>query len=179
MIRTNETNHQISCSEVIPRPYKLVRNALVKDAVAIFESATKDSAEDTQGTTELHATIGGLEVGKEIAITVTSIDQHARAPEKSSTATRFGLQWQAIEHRNLFPLMKGELFIYPITGLETAFEFEGDYVPPGGQLGRAIDAIFGHRLAQISVARFIGEVTDYLRSAPLEHIAGPRHSFWD
>jgi hypothetical protein len=37
--------------------------------------------------------------------------------------------------------------------------------PPFGALGRAMNAVAGHRIAEASVHRFINDVADYLRKA--------------
>ena len=59
--------------------------------------------------------------------------------------------------------MKAELSIYPMTSTETQLDFLGHYEPPLGPLGRAINAVAGHRIAEVSVHRFIDEVAEYLR----------------
>ena len=63
----------------------------------------------------------------------------------------------------LFPLMKAELSIYPLTANETQLDFLGHYEPPFGTLGKAMNAIAGHRIAEVSVHRFLGDVARYLR----------------
>jgi hypothetical protein len=37
------------------------------------------------------------------------------------------------------------------------------YQPPLGAVGKAMNAMVGHRIAEASVHRFIDEVADYLR----------------
>ena len=64
---------------------------------------------------------------------------------------------------NLFPLMKAELSIYPLTASETQLDFFGLYEPPFGAVGKAMKAIVGHRIAEVSVHRFVSDVTAYLR----------------
>jgi hypothetical protein len=61
--------------------------------------------------------------------------------------------------------MKAELSIYPLTGTETQLDFLGLYEPPFGALGKAMNAIVGHRIAEVSVHRFISDVAGYLRQA--------------
>ena len=59
--------------------------------------------------------------------------------------------------------MQAELSIYPLTASETQLDFRGQYEPPLGVLGSAIDAAVGHRIAEAAVHRFVGDVADYLR----------------
>jgi hypothetical protein len=60
--------------------------------------------------------------------------------------------------------MHAELSVYPLTATETQLDFSGDYEPPFGILGNAVNAIVGHRIAEASVHRFVTEVAEYLRS---------------
>jgi hypothetical protein len=59
--------------------------------------------------------------------------------------------------------MKGELSIYPLTATETQLDFSGRYKPPFGAAGKAMNAIVGHRIAEVSVHRFVNDVAGYLR----------------
>ena len=59
--------------------------------------------------------------------------------------------------------MKAELAVYPLTATETQLDFSGSYEPPGGWLGSAVDAVIGHKIAEASVHRFVGQVAEYLR----------------
>ena len=63
----------------------------------------------------------------------------------------------------LFPLMKADLSIYPLTATETQLDFKGLYEPPLGLLGKAVNAMVGHRIAEVSVHRFVSDVAQYLR----------------
>jgi len=38
----------------------------------------------------------------------------------------------------LFPLMKGELSVYPLTSTETQLDFSGIYEPPFGAVGKTM-----------------------------------------
>jgi hypothetical protein len=59
--------------------------------------------------------------------------------------------------------MKADLSIYPITATETQLDFNGLYEPPLGPLGKAVNAIIGHPIAEASVHRFVSDVGGYLR----------------
>ncbi len=106
--------------------------------------------------------IAGLEVAKEIAIRVIDIEEDASA---SSPKTVLQIEWEAAESPELFPLMNAELSIYPLTRTETQLDFAGLYKPPAGALGGAVDSIVGHRIAEVSVHRFVEDVATYLKSS--------------
>ena len=65
----------------------------------------------------------------------------------------------------LFPLMNGELSVYPLTSTETQLDFSGIYQPPFGAVGKTVDAVVGHRIAEVSVHRVVSDVAEYLRQA--------------
>jgi hypothetical protein len=79
--------------------------------------------------------------------------------------TKLTLEWEATKMPRLFPLMKGELFVYPLTATETQLDFSGVYKPPFGTVGKTMNAIVGHRIAEVSVHRFVNDVAGYLRHA--------------
>ena len=58
---------------------------------------------------------------------------------------------------------EADLSIYPITATETQLAFNGLYEPSLGPLGKAVNAIIGHRIAEASVHRFVSDVAGYLR----------------
>lgn len=156
------TDHEIKCSQSVSHPYKLVRQALSEHADSVFQNATKEAASNTDSVgPELRATIAGLDLAKEIKITITNIDEDASAP-KSATATRYELEWEATVLPRLFPLMKAELLVWPLNGTETQLDFVGHYEPPGGSLGQAIDSMVGRRIATLSVNHFVKDITSHL-----------------
>ena len=175
----NEGSPRVRCSQTVEQPYKLIRNALVENAHSIFQSATKGATPDAESFgAELHAQIGGIEVAKEVAVSITNIERDAHA-RKSATATRFDLEWRATSLPQLFPVMKAELLVYPLSGIETRLDFSGAYEPPAGALGGVIDSVVGHRIAEESVQRFVDDVASYLSAAPLKELGGKTDSFWD
>jgi hypothetical protein len=81
----------------------------------------------------------------------------------STPSTRLAVVWEAASQPGWFPLMKADLAIYPLTGTETQLDFWGFYEPPFGAMGKAINAVAGHRIAEACVHRFIADVAAYLR----------------
>jgi len=153
---------ELRCYDYVNHPYARVRDALKQNALGVFQSATKAAASRAQTVAaELHIDIGGVGVKTDIAITVKSIQETADAA--LGPVTRLVLEWEAATLPRLFPLMKGELAIYPLTSTETQLDFLGVYEPPFGAVGKSVDAVAGHRVAEVSVHRFIGDVAAHLR----------------
>lgn len=156
---------QIRSYDYVNHPYEQVRDALTKDARAVFQSATKAAASRAHSiASQLRVNIAGIEVATDIAISVRSIEEGAQGGT-SAPATRLRLEWEAAKSPRLFPFMRAELSIYPLTATETQLDFAGFYEPPLGALGSAMNAIIGHRIAEVSVHRFVTEVAEYLRTA--------------
>jgi hypothetical protein len=158
------TGREIRCYDYVNHPYPQVRDVLSKDAPGIFQAATKAANSRAQSiASELRVDIGGIAVDADIVISIHKIEE--QNPEMGDAVTRLQLEWQAAKLPSLFPLMKAELSLYPLTASETQLDFLGHYEPPFGAVGKAINAIVGYRIAEVSVHRFVGDVAAYLRQA--------------
>lgn len=156
---------EIRCYDYVNRPYEKVRDALKRDALDVFQSATKAASSRAQSVAaELHVDLGGIGVKADIKISVKSIQEKV-ADAMSGPATRLQLEWEAATAPGFFPFMKADFSVYPLTSTETQLDFAGLYEPPFGALGRAMNAVAGHRIAEASVNRFINDVAEYLRKA--------------
>jgi hypothetical protein len=154
---------EIRCYDYVNHSYATVRDTLTRDALDVFRAATKAAASRAQTVAaELHVDLGGFGVKADIKISVKGIEEKI-GDDTSGPATRLLLEWEAVTAPALFPFMKAELSVYPLTSTETQLDFGGLYEPPFGPLGRAINAVAGHRIAEASVHRFIDEVAEYLR----------------
>jgi hypothetical protein len=156
---------EIRCYDYVNRPYAQVRDALIEDALGLFQSATKAAASRAHSVaSELHVDLGGIGVEADISITVTNTEEKV-SQSMSAPATRLFIEWEAATMPRLFPLMKAEISIYPLTATETQLDFSGVYSPPLGAVGKAVNAIVGHRIAEVSVHRFVSDVAAYLRQS--------------
>jgi hypothetical protein len=157
-------SREIRCYDYVNHPYERVRNALRKDAPTVFQSATKSAVSRAQSVaTELRIDFKGIAIKTDVSVQVKHIEENVN-PNTSPT-TRLLLEWEAASMPGLFPLMKAELSIYPLTATETQLDFFGRYEPPFGPLGKAMDAIAGYRVAEASVHRFLSDVAAHLRQA--------------
>jgi hypothetical protein len=151
--------------DYVNHPYERVRDALRQDALSVFQSATKVAASRAQSVAaELRVDIGAVGVKADIKISVKNIEDKVR-DDLSGPATRLLLEWEAATKPQMFPLMRAELSIYPLTATETQLDFYGLYEPPFGTFGKAINAVVGHRIAEVSVHRFITDLAEHLRQS--------------
>jgi hypothetical protein len=156
---------EIRSYDYVNCPYERVRDALRQNALTLFQSATKAAASRAQSiAAELHVDFGGVGVKTDINISVKTIDEKI-IDATSTPSTRLLLEWEAATMPGLFPLMKGELSVYPLTSTETQLDFSGVYEPPFGVVGKTMNAIIGHRIAEASVHSFVNDVAGYLRQA--------------
>lgn len=156
---------EIRFYDYVNHPYERVRDVLKQNALMVFQSATKTAASRAESVAaELHIDFGGIGVKSDIKIAVKGVDEK-KGDATSTPTTQLLLEWEAATAPRLFPLMKGELSVYPLTATETQLDFQGIYEPPFGAVGKTMNAIAGHRIAEASVHRFIDEVAGYLRQS--------------
>jgi len=154
---------EIRCYDYVNHPYERVCDALRQNALTVFQSATKTAASRAQSVAaELHVDFGGIGVKTDVKIVLKSVEENVPDPSSYPTTT-LRLEWEAATMPQLFPLMNGELSVYPLTSTETQLDFSGIYKPPFGAVGKTMNAIVGHRIAEASVHRFVEDVAGYLR----------------
>ena len=120
------TGREIRSYDYVNRPYESVRDALRQNALTVFQSATKAAASRAQSiAAELHVDFGGIGVKTDIKISVRNIEEKI-VDALSTPATRLLLEWEAATMPRLFPLMKGDPSVYPLTSTETQLDFSGD-----------------------------------------------------
>jgi hypothetical protein len=158
-----DNGREIRCYDYVNHPYERVRDALKQNALSVFQSATKTAASRAQSVAaELQVDFGGIAVKTDVKIFLKSVEESVPDPISYPTTT-LRLEWEAATMPQLFPLMNGELSVYPLTSTETQLDFSGVYKPPFGALGKTMNAIIGHRIAEASVHRFVDDVAGYLR----------------
>lgn len=155
---------KIRTYDYVNHPYEQVRAALGMNSAILFQAATKAAtARANSLASELRVDLAGIKLGADISISVKRTSQ-APVSGLAGPATVIELEWEAANLPHLFPFMKGELAIYPLTATETQLDFSGVYEPPLGILGSAVNALVGHRIAESSVHRFVADVAAHLRT---------------
>lgn len=79
-------------------------------------------------------------------------------PVDVGAETAIPVSWKATGPTRLFPVMEGELVIAGIGSAETQLIFRGSYHPPFGGLGKAIDKILLHRIAEATAKYFVDRI---------------------
>jgi hypothetical protein len=155
-------SRELHAYDYVNAPYATVREAVLRDAKAIFQRATASAASRAGdlGAT-LRVDVGPLQVGVDVAIELKGHrDEVTALGEKS---THIEIAWEAKRAAGLFPSMNGTLSILPLGARETQLDFHARYQPPLGVVGDALDAVAGRRIAEASLRRFIEDVCARLR----------------
>jgi len=154
--------HELHAYDYVNRRYDNVRDTLLADPLGVFKQATVASTRSGQSAGgELHGQVGPLDVGAEIEVDVLGFEE-TRSPSGRGVS-KIGIAWKAAHRPGLFPTMRAELLVYPLTPTETQLELAGTYDPPFGVIGDMIDAAGMARLAEETVTNFIHAVASYLR----------------
>ncbi len=150
--------------DYINHPYEAVREKLSAEALEVFRNATKVAALRAKSVaSELHVNFAGIEVGTDISISVKAVEDQPKSIS-SPAMTKIHLEWESAKLPRLFPFMRAELSVYPLTATETQLDLSGHYEPPFGVVGNVIDSVLGHRIAEASVHQFIRDIAVYLRA---------------
>src|SRR6516165_12483254 len=93
---------EIHCYDYVKHPYEQVRDALSRDAPAVFQSATKAAASRAQSiASELRIDIGGIGIEADIRVSIKNVEVEAREAWLGP-ATRLQLEWEAARMPRLF-----------------------------------------------------------------------------
>ncbi len=147
----------IQVYEYVSHPYETVSEALVHDAVGLFQRATTSATGRANAlVAKLNVTIAGFDVGRNVVVHVLKANRHATPPGHiADRATEFEIEWHAEKAAALFPAMRASLTVYPLSRDETQLQLRGEYDPPGGIFGTVADRLVGHRIAEASVHTFL------------------------
>jgi hypothetical protein len=75
------------------------------------------------------------------------------------------LTWRATATPGLFPVLSADLEIAPLDGALTQLTLRGRYEPPLGAIGRRLDRLLMHRIAEASVRAFLERLVTSLMAA--------------
>lgn len=157
-------NRGIRSFDYVNHAYVKVRDLLKENPQQVMGRATKSAADRAEDVAvQLHVQIAGIEVGKEVDVFVQEVAEDPTGGSHGNPITRIKLEWKAKQSQRLFPMMHAELSIYPLTATETQLDLSGEYDPPLGFLGKGVDAVVGHRIAEASMHHFVAEIAQYLR----------------
>jgi hypothetical protein len=86
-------------------------------------------------------------------------------PLRRGDVTVVPLTWTATAAPGLFPVLSADLEIAPLDSHLTQLTVQGRYEPPLGALGRRLDRLLMHRVAEASVRAFLSRLVSTLADA--------------
>lgn len=152
----------IRWQERVHRPYETVRLALEASSSEIIKWATCAAVEQSQEevVADLHTKVAGIEFHRDVVVMIKSCEE---LKSESQHRLAIELEWRSVEAAGFFPIMNAKLFVIPVGG-EAQLDFRGEYNPPLGIVGQAIDAVVGERIAESSVKHFVSEIAERLHT---------------
>jgi hypothetical protein len=135
----------------IGRPVDSVEQRF-RSFLSSFNTWAEDAYRDGE---ELTASIS---VGSGPAAVAKTVRMRVGDPVTADSETTVPVVWEATGVTSLFPKMEGNLILAAIGPDFTQLSFRGDYEPPLGALGRALDRVLMHRLAESSVKGFVDRI---------------------
>lgn len=76
------------------------------------------------------------------------------------------LSWSATGPTELFPVMEADLEVAPLGAAESQLRLSGSYDPPLGAVGRQLDRLLLHQLAEATVRALLGQLVAALLVEP-------------
>jgi len=128
----------------------------VFDMLSLFDGFASDASRGAErmrvgpGSSNDHPIIG------------KTIEVRAAAPVRGATEVAIPIVWEATGPRALFPRLEGDLLIAPLADDLTQLALRGSYVPPLKRVGKAIDRVVLHRLAEASAKSFVEQIADQI-----------------
>jgi hypothetical protein len=155
---------KLRCYQYVNRPYEQVRALLHREPLQLLQRATTSAAARAGSlAANLHVSVGGVEIGVDVRPYLQKIREESTVAGLSPV-TCLEIGWEAIRAPGFFPAMQHlELSAWPLSSTETQLEITGEYRPPLGVVGNALDAAVGHRIAEASVHRFLDDVVEQMK----------------
>jgi hypothetical protein len=149
-------NTEVRAEQTIDLPYQSVRDALLADSGKWLPSLAEDAA--SRLVTELGVNLGKVRVARAVQVEVSP-------PTIYPDRCQLYVAWRAAEMPALFPELTGAFELLPLPPRQSRLSFDGRYVPPGRAVGRLVDRVLMHRVAEASVQEFVTRTAGMLESA--------------
>ena len=85
-----------------------------------------------------------------------------------SGAIAMPIRWHDRSHPRWFPTLAGDLVVTPLDEGHCRLSFVGSYEPPGGSVGRVVDDVLLHGVAESTIRAFLRQLAAGLRAAEQE-----------
>jgi hypothetical protein len=137
---------------VVDAPVSVVLDRLIaRLAAGGFDDAVTSDFVDTH-VTLLRAGVAGI---------TTRVAVQALPPLARDDGYVIPIRWEAAGPAGeLFPALDADVVLTGDGNAESAIRLVGSYVPPFGRAGAAVDRLVMHRVAVVTLRRFLGHLAD-------------------
>lgn len=152
---TDVTERNLYLYEYVDLPFDDVAEVLAADPAALLQPATDAAVEHAHAVhRDLVVELAGFEVGREVTIEVGEF-----RPAEIRRVT-VELRWHASSAAAMFPSMRAILEVVALSfhPPRTQLALVATYEPPLGLVGAAGDRLWGGRVAESAVHRFLHDV---------------------
>ncbi len=137
---------------MVERPCHEIVAELGDGATALFHQSLGEAEMDLD---RLHLKVGPenwpVLLAKTVEVQFGPVRSHG-------DVTLLAFSWQATGSGSLFPTLDADLELSPVGENRTELTLMGRYQPPGGALGRRVDELLLHRLADATVRAFLSSL---------------------
>lgn len=139
----------------VPRPLWEVRRRFRSsgDWLAPLAHQAHDDADTLL--LRIGAGAGGLGRGLEVRVRLGDCVPHGQG-------AAVPIRWEATHLPQLFPVLDGDVELAPLGPDHCRLVLRASYRPPFERLGRVLDSVLLHRIAESTVRSFLGRVADSL-----------------
>lgn len=97
-------------------------------------------------------------IGTQHSKIAKAVELEVGEPARGATQTWIPLRWEATGVPGLFPKMEADVVVATVGPELTQIALRGSYRVPLGPVGRAVDRVVLHRLAEASVKAFVDRI---------------------
>jgi hypothetical protein len=154
----------------LPLPHKRVEQALLGSPPEWVAALAGDAQQRGDG---LLAQVGvgplGDLLGRRVAVQLGE-------PVRFPSMTSLPLTWEPLGLEGLLPRLEADIEIGPLGQDRTQLAISARYRPPLGAVGRAVDRVLLHRVAEATVKDFLDRVGEAItdQAVALDEGTGPR-----
>jgi len=136
----------------VPLPLAQVRHRLLATVNGLLQQVAEAAYDEGE---ELLARVGPFGPVPSLSKAVSLHVGEARARGEGFVMP---LRWSATGPTELFPVLDADLEISPLGTDESQLRLSGSYEPPLGSLGRRLDRLLLHQLAEATVRAFLNQL---------------------
>ncbi len=133
----------------VDRPWEVVVARLTADTDALLAGALDTARSEDE---QLRARVGPPGWPAMLAKTVAI---HPGSVRSYGDTVLLAFSWEATTGTSLFPRLDADLEVAPMGPGRTQLALRARYEPPGGALGRGVDQLLLHRLAESTIRAFL------------------------